>query len=130
MGVKEVMVGIAAVFDGHNGAEASEMASKLLVEYFVLHTYFLLDATYSSLLKTSSGRLPHKRDGDEVGHLHKWEEIPSWDELHFGRYFYISRKSILNTTFLVFKIDVSWSASSYTFRLLGGIMIHIFTSAI
>ncbi|KAK4273099.1 hypothetical protein QN277_021562 [Acacia crassicarpa] len=86
MGIKEVMVGIVAVFDGHNGAEASEMASKLLVEYFVLHTYFLLDATYSFLLKISSGRLPHKRDHDEAGHLHKWEEILSRDELHFGRF--------------------------------------------
>ncbi|KAI9121583.1 hypothetical protein K1719_008616 [Acacia pycnantha] len=27
------------------------MASKLLVEYFVLHTYFLLDATYSFLYR-------------------------------------------------------------------------------
>ncbi|KAI9115836.1 hypothetical protein K1719_012766 [Acacia pycnantha] len=36
---------------GHNGAKASEMASKLLVEYFVLHTYFLLDATYSFLYR-------------------------------------------------------------------------------
>ncbi|KAK1288153.1 putative protein phosphatase 2C 76 [Acorus calamus] len=31
-GVKEVSVGIAADFDGHNGDEASEMASKLLLE--------------------------------------------------------------------------------------------------
>ncbi|XP_054801635.1 uncharacterized protein LOC129305686 isoform X2 [Prosopis cineraria] len=86
VGVKEVMVGIVAVFDGHNGAEASEMASKLLVEYFVLHTYFLLDATYSFLLKTSSGKLPHKRDYDEARHLHKWEEILGLHELHFGRF--------------------------------------------
>ncbi|XP_028804085.1 uncharacterized protein LOC114759155 isoform X2 [Neltuma alba] len=86
MGIKEVMVGIVAVFDGHNGAEASEMASKLLAEYFVLHTYFLLDATYSFLLKTSSGRLPHKRDCDEARHLQRWEEILGWDELHFGRF--------------------------------------------
>ena len=47
MGVKEVTLGIMAVFDGHDGAEASDMAPKLLLEYFILHTYFLLDATYS-----------------------------------------------------------------------------------
>ncbi|XP_016703998.1 putative protein phosphatase 2C 76 [Gossypium hirsutum] len=40
IGVKEVSVGVVAVGDGHNGAEASEMASKLLLEYFALHTYF------------------------------------------------------------------------------------------
>ncbi|KAI9076131.1 hypothetical protein K1719_039194 [Acacia pycnantha] len=33
MGIKEVMVGIVAVFYGHNGAKASEMASKLLGIY-------------------------------------------------------------------------------------------------
>ena len=49
MGVKEVTVGIMAVFDGHDGAEASDMAPKLLLEYFILHTYFLLDAIYFSV---------------------------------------------------------------------------------
>lgn len=88
MGIKEVMVGIIAVFDGHNGAEASEMASKLLLEYFVLHTYFLLDATYSLLSRTPSGRLPHKREFDEANQLHKWKEILVWHELHFGRFFF------------------------------------------
>lgn len=92
MGIKEVIVGIVAVFDGHNGAEASEMASKLLVEYFVLHTYFILDATYSILSKTSSGRLPYNRDCDEAKQLHRWEEIVGWHELHFGRYLYICSK--------------------------------------
>ncbi|CAL9245283.1 unnamed protein product [Arabidopsis halleri] len=53
---KDVVVGIAAVFDGHNGAEASEMASQLLLDYFALHTYFLLDATFS---KELSGTLPN-----------------------------------------------------------------------
>ncbi|CAN6720451.1 unnamed protein product [Malus baccata var. baccata] len=45
--MEEVRVGVAAVFDGHNGAEASDMASKLFLEYFVLHTYFLIDASLS-----------------------------------------------------------------------------------
>ncbi|PPD68961.1 hypothetical protein GOBAR_DD34160 [Gossypium barbadense] len=34
IGVKEVSVGVVAVGDGHNGAEASEMASKLLLEIY------------------------------------------------------------------------------------------------
>ncbi|XP_059625917.1 probable protein phosphatase 2C 51 isoform X2 [Cornus florida] len=39
-GTKEVMVGIAAIFDGHSGAEASEMASKCFLDYFYLHVVF------------------------------------------------------------------------------------------
>ncbi|KAJ9566900.1 hypothetical protein OSB04_002866 [Centaurea solstitialis] len=46
-GIRDTSVGIVAVFDGHNGAEASEMASKLLLEYFTLHAFFLLDTTFS-----------------------------------------------------------------------------------
>eukprot|EP00257_Ricinus_communis_P017435 XP_015575870.1 uncharacterized protein LOC8276680 isoform X3 [Ricinus communis] len=71
-GLKEVMVGLMAVFDGHNGAEASEMASKLLLEYFALHTYFLLDATFSFVLKKSTGRLPIKGEKDTVFQVLNW----------------------------------------------------------
>lgn len=53
-------MGIVAVFDGHNGSEASDMASNLLLEYLILHTYFLLDATFPSFLKKSMGRLSNK----------------------------------------------------------------------
>ncbi|XP_022640333.1 uncharacterized protein LOC106771884 isoform X5 [Vigna radiata var. radiata] len=87
-GIKEVAVGIVAVFDGHNGAEASEMASKLLLEYFVLHTYFLLDAAFSVISKTSTGAWLHKRDRDHANLLHRWKEIlgPEWHGLHFERF--------------------------------------------
>ncbi|KAI5383756.1 hypothetical protein KIW84_034747 [Lathyrus oleraceus] len=87
MGIREVVVGIVAVFDGHNGAEASEMASKLLMEYFVLHTYFLLDAMYSVVSKTSTGKLLHRRDHDHGNLLHRWKEILGWQwhELHSER---------------------------------------------
>ncbi|KAI5412259.1 hypothetical protein KIW84_057064, partial [Lathyrus oleraceus] len=89
MGIREVVVGIVAVFDGHNGAEASEMASKLLMEYFVLHTYFLLDAMYSVVSKTSTGKLLHRRDHDHGNLLHRWKEILGWQwhELHSERWF-------------------------------------------
>ncbi|KAF3771985.1 putative protein phosphatase 2C 51 [Nymphaea thermarum] len=56
-GPKEINVGLVAVFDGHNGDEASEMASKLLPEYFFLHLYFILDGIYTSALRKASGRL-------------------------------------------------------------------------
>lgn len=64
-GTKDVLVGIAAVFDGHNGAEASDMSSRLLLDYFALHLNFLLDATFSSLTTTTRkliGRLPSNGD--------------------------------------------------------------------
>ncbi|WCJ21596.1 Protein phosphatase 2C family protein [Euphorbia peplus] len=84
-GLREVMVGIVAVFDGHNGAEASEMASKLLLEYFALHTYFLLDATYSLVLKESTGRLPSKEGKDDVFQVLNWDEELGRHELNFDR---------------------------------------------
>ncbi|CAN6439618.1 unnamed protein product [Victoria cruziana] len=56
-GPKEINVGLVAVFDGHNGDEASDMASKLLSEYFFLHLYFILDGIYTIALKKASGRL-------------------------------------------------------------------------
>lgn len=60
-GPRNVTVGIAAVFDGHGGAEASEMASKLLFDYFMLHTHFLRDTTGSLI---SPGKLGNKGDVD------------------------------------------------------------------
>jgi len=41
-GPEEAAVGVAAVFDGHGGKEASEMASEKLADYLVLHTMFHL----------------------------------------------------------------------------------------
>ncbi|OMO77631.1 hypothetical protein CCACVL1_14928 [Corchorus capsularis] len=86
MGVKEVTVGIVAVFDGHNGAEASEMASKLLLDYFVLHTYFLLDATFSVVLKTPIGRLPYMGERDIVFQVLNWDEELGGHDLNFERF--------------------------------------------
>jgi hypothetical protein len=89
MGIKDVVVGIVAVFDGHNGAEASEMASKLLMEYFVLHTYFLLDATYSFIFEASTGTLFYRSDHDHVNLQRRSKEILGWQwhERHPERYF-------------------------------------------
>ncbi|XWS46879.1 hypothetical protein CRYUN_Cryun14cG0105600 [Craigia yunnanensis] len=86
MGVKQVTVGVVAVFDGHNGAEASETASKLLLEYFALHTYFLLDATFSIVLKKQSGRLPNVGERDVVFQVLNWDEELGGHELNFERF--------------------------------------------
>ncbi|KAJ0974081.1 hypothetical protein J5N97_016046 [Dioscorea zingiberensis] len=53
-GVEEISVSLVAVFDGHNGDEASDLASKLLMKYFSLHVYFTLDLIYSSMVKGST----------------------------------------------------------------------------
>lgn len=84
-GVKEVSVGIMAVFDGHNGSEASEMASELLLEYFVLHTYFLLDTTYSFLSRTLMRRLPNKGEDCPVFQKIEWNDDFDCQVLDFGR---------------------------------------------
>ncbi|KAL1329683.1 hypothetical protein AAHE18_12G058900 [Arachis hypogaea] len=63
-GIREVAVGIVAVFDGHNGAEASEMASKLLME----------------------GTVHHQRVHNRLNMMRRWKEILGWHELHFERY--------------------------------------------
>lgn len=77
-GLTEVIVGIMAVFDGHNGAEASEMASKLLLEYFVLHTYFLLDSTFSFISKRSVGMLPDNEEPYITFQALNWEDVGNW----------------------------------------------------
>ncbi|GMI73992.1 hypothetical protein like AT3G63340 [Hibiscus trionum] len=86
IGVKEVIVGVVAVFDGHNGAEASEMASKLLLEYFTLHTYFLLDATFSFVLKKQSGRLPNVGEREIGFQVLNWDEEIGRHGLNFERF--------------------------------------------
>lgn len=39
------------------------MASKLLLEYFILHLYFLLDGIYSSVMKRSTHKLICEENG-------------------------------------------------------------------
>ncbi|KAL9168744.1 hypothetical protein ABFS82_04G034900 [Erythranthe guttata] len=40
-GPEEITIGIAAIFDGHGGEEASEMASRKLSGYFLIHSVFI-----------------------------------------------------------------------------------------
>lgn len=97
-GITEVTVGVAAVFDGHNGAEASEMASKLLLEYFTLHTYFILDTTFSILSKKSIGRLPNKGEDYRTSQTRNWNEELGRHVLNFGR-FKLTLGAILDGSF-------------------------------
>lgn len=56
-GGEEINSSLIAVFDGHSGAEASELSSRLLVESFLLHLHFLTDPMHSLSFKSQSGRL-------------------------------------------------------------------------
>ncbi|XP_031112674.1 uncharacterized protein LOC116016509 isoform X3 [Ipomoea triloba] len=96
-GITEVTVGIVGVFDGHNGAEASEMASKLLLEYFTVHMFFLLDTTFSVLLRKLRGWLPNERGNDVLQDL-KWDEELGQHQLKFGR-LKLSLSSIFDESF-------------------------------
>ena len=59
-------MGVVAVFDGHNGAEASEMASQLFLDYFYLHVYFLLNGEYSYVFQESSEMFKSKVNSGAV----------------------------------------------------------------
>ncbi|XP_068634349.1 uncharacterized protein [Aristolochia californica] len=129
-GVKEINVGIVAVFDGHNGDEASEMASKLLLEYFLLHVYFLLDGIYSITFKKSYGRFMSKGDmGASFEVVNQYKErlqhnlnlerfnglVPFFfdESLHME----ILKESLLRT---IHDIDVTFSKEAYEKNLESG----------
>ncbi|KAM0030919.1 putative protein-serine/threonine phosphatase [Helianthus debilis subsp. tardiflorus] len=125
-GIRDTSVAIVAVFDGHNGAEASEMASKMLLEYFTLHTSFLLDTTFSFLSNISKGMLPNKGGHDYASQM-PGEHLGDY-ALHTGRikftlsnifsedfYLEILKESLLKA---IDDIDVAFGkeASRYNFN--------------
>ncbi|XP_048499925.1 uncharacterized protein LOC104894555 isoform X3 [Beta vulgaris subsp. vulgaris] len=126
-GFTEVAVGIVAVFDGHNGSEASDMASKLLLEYLILHTYFLLDATFPSFLKKSMGGLSTKGVLTFSSQFFKDREwILSFidQERHmsqelFGESFHLEilKEALLRT---IADIDTTFSKEAHRFHLDSG----------
>ncbi|CAH9051479.1 unnamed protein product [Cuscuta epithymum] len=129
-GITEVTVGIIGVFDGHKGAEASEMTSKLLLEYFTVHMFFLLDTTFSILLRKLRGWLPNGRGNNNVFQNLKWDEELGHHQLKFGR-FKLSLSSIFDESFplQIFKeavlraisdIDSSFSRDAFRNNLGSG----------
>ncbi|KAK6141570.1 hypothetical protein DH2020_024671 [Rehmannia glutinosa] len=129
-GVKEVKVGIMAVFDGHNGSEASEMASELLLEYFVLHTYFLLDTTYSILARKLIRRLPNNGEDGPVFQKIEWNEDLDRQILDLGR-FKVTLSAILDGSFpyellkealvrAIHDIDTAFSKDASRYNLSSG----------
>lgn len=58
-GPKEVEIGVAAIFDGHGGNEASELASKNLLDYLKLHVAFI-SYQWAFLCNSNSGFVSQK----------------------------------------------------------------------
>ncbi|KAL0925846.1 hypothetical protein M5K25_004217 [Dendrobium thyrsiflorum] len=128
-GIKEILVGIVAVFDGHNGAEASDLASKLLVEYFSLHVYFVLDGIYSATLKKSSEKLTYNEELDVIVQVLesdkeeswlKWGQKRSeWSSTIFEESFHLEilKESLLRT---IHDIDVTFSKEALELNLHSG----------
>ncbi|KAL9227537.1 hypothetical protein vseg_003215 [Gypsophila vaccaria] len=123
-GLTEVVVGVVAVFDGHNGSEASDMASNILLEYLILHTYFLLDATFPSFLKKTFGRMSNK----EVvtfsshlfnSHLFEQERLSDSPSEKFGKSFQLEilKEALLRT---MADIDSRFSKATYKYNLDSG----------
>ncbi|KAL6007246.1 hypothetical protein ACLOJK_032742 [Asimina triloba] len=116
VGVREMNVGMIAVFDGHNGAEASEIASKLLLEYFFLHIYFLLDGIYSVALKKLAEKSPNGVQQDYIFHLQRSKlTFPSIFDETF--HLEILKESLLRT---VRDIDTTFSKEAYKYNLESG----------
>ncbi|KAG0464280.1 hypothetical protein HPP92_020349 [Vanilla planifolia] len=80
-GIKETVVGIVAVFDGHNGEEASDLASKLLLDYFLLHVNFLRDGIYSAAIKKSPEKLTYNEEQDALIEVTRFDNEESWQKL-------------------------------------------------
>ena len=88
-GLEEGTVGVMAVFDGHGGKEASEMASKLLLDYFYMHALF------------NSYKLMTQHKG----------VLPVTDEMHLN----ILKEALLRT---IHDIDFKFSQVSRIYSLL------------
>ncbi|XP_057517560.1 uncharacterized protein LOC130798539 isoform X2 [Amaranthus tricolor] len=126
-GFTEVSVGIMAVFDGHNGSEASDMASKLLLEYLILHTYFLLDATFPTFLKKYMGRLSNKevvtfltqffKDREWSLHINNLERHISQEMYGESFHLEILKEALLKT---IADIDTIFSREAHKYHLDSG----------
>ncbi|KAF7153056.1 hypothetical protein RHSIM_Rhsim01G0068400 [Rhododendron simsii] len=76
-GTEEVRVWVAAVFDGHAGAEASEMASKLLLDYFLVHSMFIsINPNTEGYIMVNEGQNEEARQEQHDVRLLSYGELP------------------------------------------------------
>ncbi|XP_057460951.1 probable protein phosphatase 2C 51 isoform X2 [Actinidia eriantha] len=119
-GLKEVLVGVVAVFDGHGGKEASEMASENLLDYFFLHVVF---NTYKQAVtcKTDHDLVFQGPNKDKVGEFSylvstgPTGEVPpvSGDDSILE----ILKKALLRT---IHDIDTKFSLEAFNNRYVSG----------
>ena len=91
-------VGVVGVFDGHGGEEASEMASKLFIDYFLLHSIF---NSYKTILSFN-------KEDDDNGSGDDDESIIQMKK--------VLREALLRT---ILEIDLTFSKVSF---------VHLFVS--
>ncbi|KAI8570730.1 hypothetical protein RHMOL_Rhmol01G0059100 [Rhododendron molle] len=76
-GTEEVRVWAAAVFDGHAGVEASEMVSKLLLDYFLLHSMFIsVNPNTEGYIMVNEGQNEEARQEQHDVSLLSYRELP------------------------------------------------------
>ncbi|KAL7172458.1 hypothetical protein ACSBR2_032032 [Camellia fascicularis] len=124
-GPKEVFVGVAAVFDGHGGKEASEMASENFLGYFFLHVVF---NTYKQALSFKAEhdlvvQGPNKYKAGN-GSLNLVRRLPEYFDYYRGlpvsgdeSMHEILQKALLRT---IHDIDTKFSLEAFNNRYISG----------
>ncbi|KAH7836737.1 hypothetical protein Vadar_004967 [Vaccinium darrowii] len=109
-GPKEVLVGVAGVFDGHGGKEASEMASQNFLDYFFLHVVF---KAYKQALSSKRFNSDEARNFNS-NLLSPDEGIPLSDEEAMHD---ILKKALLSA---IHDIDTKFSREAFKNRYVSG----------
>ncbi|GMP90885.1 hypothetical protein CsSME_00041820 [Camellia sinensis var. sinensis] len=116
-GVKQVRIGMFAVFDGHAGAEASQMASKLLLDYFLLHTNFIRHKASLSLTfkKNYNGSSLFKEEdySDRLDSIVESYALPLTESMHME----ILKEALVRT---IHDIDTTFSKEASENNLVSG----------
>lgn len=138
-GVKETEVGIVAVFDGHNGAEASDMASKMLIDHFLLHIHYLLNEKYSISLRRppemlASNEKPnlnlqaHNLDSEQISNNFGSPRSEWISPAVFGQFFRLEvLKESLSRT--IHDIDATFSKEALSKNLKSGSTANVVLAA-
>ncbi|KAK3005537.1 hypothetical protein RJ639_017527, partial [Escallonia herrerae] len=100
-GPKDVRVGVVAVFDGHMGEEASRMSSELLLQYYLLHSAFIVNGNKEQVV----GFAEHYGDGSNLTSSNAVRLVIS-EELTHKR---ILKEALLRT---IRDIDLTFSKAS------------------
>ncbi|KZV18523.1 DNA binding protein isoform 1 [Dorcoceras hygrometricum] len=65
--LEDVSIGVAAIFDGHGGKEASELASRKILDYLFLHVVFIEYGRLRLISKNNSGSHTLRQEGTSPG---------------------------------------------------------------